>query len=204
MGPAAQAQAQAQVAAAQAAALGAQHATPTQAGPPLGAAGAPCRTEAASAGAGAPRAATPPTLAPAPAEPRHPAAPAASGRRFRRPSGRAPAGKVWNALLGQWDSAEGALGAPEPLAPRGAPRAVQGPPAPAAAAAAAAATSAAAAPPPAAPAVPPPRGTLRMVLGDCVEGMRQLPSGSVDLVIADPPYNIGVQVRARARVQPQP
>jgi site-specific DNA-methyltransferase (adenine-specific) len=33
----------------------------------------------------------------------------------------------------------------------------------------------------------------RVVLGDCVAGMRALPSASVDLLIADPPYNIGVQ-----------
>ena len=29
--------------------------------------------------------------------------------------------------------------------------------------------------------------------GDCVEGIRNLPPSSVDLVIADPPYNIAVQ-----------
>ena len=29
--------------------------------------------------------------------------------------------------------------------------------------------------------------------GDCLEKLRQIPDGSVDLVIADPPYNIGVQ-----------
>ena len=159
--------------AAQAVALGAQHALPTQTGPPFFAAAAPPGTEAANAGAAAPHTVSPPTLPPPPAEP------GPSGRTVRRPSGRAPAGKVWNALLGQWDSADGGLGAPAPLAPRGAPRAAQVQPA-------AASTSA--------PAAPPPRGTLRMVLGDCVEGMRQLPSGSVDLVIADPPYNIGVQV----------
>lgn len=28
-------------------------------------------------------------------------------------------------------------------------------------------------------------------LGDCIEGMRSLPEGSVDLVFADPPFNIG-------------
>jgi DNA modification methylase len=32
-----------------------------------------------------------------------------------------------------------------------------------------------------------------VVLGDCVAGMRALPPDAVDLVIADPPYNIGVQ-----------
>ena len=28
-------------------------------------------------------------------------------------------------------------------------------------------------------------------LGDCIEGMNRLPAGSVDLVFADPPFNIG-------------
>lgn len=44
----------------------------------------------------------------------------------------------------------------------------------------------------------PPLPTIpRVILGDCVEGMRALPTCSVDCVIADPPYNIGVQVVAR-------
>ncbi|QDT66596.1 DNA-methyltransferase [Calycomorphotria hydatis] len=30
-----------------------------------------------------------------------------------------------------------------------------------------------------------------LICGDCIEGMRALPEGSVDLVFADPPYNIG-------------
>ena len=34
---------------------------------------------------------------------------------------------------------------------------------------------------------------LKLVHGDCVEGIGQLPASSVDLVIADPPYNIAVQ-----------
>ncbi len=29
--------------------------------------------------------------------------------------------------------------------------------------------------------------------GDCVEGMRQLPEGSVDVVVTSPPYNLGVE-----------
>jgi len=33
-----------------------------------------------------------------------------------------------------------------------------------------------------------PRNTL--VLGDCLEVLERLPSGSVDLVVTDPPYNI--------------
>lgn len=33
------------------------------------------------------------------------------------------------------------------------------------------------------------RNTLH--LGDCIEGLRSLPEGSVDLVFADPPFNIG-------------
>lgn len=31
----------------------------------------------------------------------------------------------------------------------------------------------------------------RIVLADCVKGMKDLPSDSVDVIIADPPYNIG-------------
>jgi DNA modification methylase len=31
----------------------------------------------------------------------------------------------------------------------------------------------------------------RLYQGDCVEGMKQLTDGSVDLVFADPPFNIG-------------
>jgi hypothetical protein len=37
-----------------------------------------------------------------------------------------------------------------------------------------------------------PRAPVELVHGDCVAGMRALPAASVDLVIADPPYNIGV------------
>ena len=51
-------------------------------------------------------------------------------------------------------------------------------------------------PPPPRPAPPATRGLsapVDLVHGDCVAGMSKLPSGSVDLVIADPPYNIGVQ-----------
>lgn len=33
----------------------------------------------------------------------------------------------------------------------------------------------------------------RLVPGDCVEGMRALPSGIVDLAFADPPFNIGYE-----------
>ncbi len=31
----------------------------------------------------------------------------------------------------------------------------------------------------------------RLIAGDCVEGMKSLPDGSVDLAFADPPFNIG-------------
>ncbi len=31
----------------------------------------------------------------------------------------------------------------------------------------------------------------RLVTGDCVAGMKKLPAGSIDLVFADPPFNIG-------------
>ena len=30
-----------------------------------------------------------------------------------------------------------------------------------------------------------------VIEGDCLEGMKQLADGSVDLVFADPPFNIG-------------
>ena len=30
--------------------------------------------------------------------------------------------------------------------------------------------------------------TLRLVLGDCIEKMRDLPEGAVEAVICDPPY----------------
>ena len=31
-----------------------------------------------------------------------------------------------------------------------------------------------------------------LMQGDCLELMEQIPEGSVDLVLTDPPYNIGV------------
>lgn len=31
----------------------------------------------------------------------------------------------------------------------------------------------------------------KIYCGDCIEGMKQIPDNSIDLVIADPPYNIG-------------
>ena len=41
----------------------------------------------------------------------------------------------------------------------------------------------------------PPAGTGvdRLHIGDCVEGLRRLPGGTVDLAFADPPFNIGYQ-----------
>jgi modification methylase len=33
----------------------------------------------------------------------------------------------------------------------------------------------------------------RLIVGDCIEGMRALPGGSVDLVFADPPYNLQLE-----------
>jgi adenine-specific DNA-methyltransferase len=32
----------------------------------------------------------------------------------------------------------------------------------------------------------------RLVLGDCLEGMREMPDGCVDVTITDPPYNVGI------------
>src|SRR5689334_3024695 len=33
----------------------------------------------------------------------------------------------------------------------------------------------------------------RIITGDCIAGMKSLPAGSVDLVFADPPFNIGYE-----------
>jgi 16S rRNA G966 N2-methylase RsmD len=38
---------------------------------------------------------------------------------------------------------------------------------------------------------------------DCLEGLRKLPHDSVDLVFADPPYNIGMNYGAPAKTSPQ-
>lgn len=34
------------------------------------------------------------------------------------------------------------------------------------------------------------KGAIRVILGDCIEGMRGMPDACVDLIIADPPYNL--------------
>ncbi|MFK7769582.1 MAG: DNA methyltransferase [Mariniblastus sp.] len=39
----------------------------------------------------------------------------------------------------------------------------------------------------------PPKWTSQIHHSDCVEGMKNLPSGSIDLVFADPPFNIGFE-----------
>ena len=36
--------------------------------------------------------------------------------------------------------------------------------------------------------------------GDCLELMRDIPDGSVDLVLCDPPYNIGVKSEVGGKV----
>ncbi len=33
----------------------------------------------------------------------------------------------------------------------------------------------------------------QIIPGDCVEGMNSLPEGSIDLIFADPPYNLQLQ-----------
>src|SRR5437870_5018931 len=40
---------------------------------------------------------------------------------------------------------------------------------------------------------PPALSTARIVIGDCIAEMAKLPAGSVDLVFADPPYNLQLQ-----------
>ena len=39
--------------------------------------------------------------------------------------------------------------------------------------------------------------TNQIILGDCVEGMKKLPSGCASLVLTDPPYGVGYQSRLR-------
>jgi len=34
---------------------------------------------------------------------------------------------------------------------------------------------------------------IRLIHGDCLEGMRQMPAASVDLVVTSPPYNLGIK-----------
>ena len=38
----------------------------------------------------------------------------------------------------------------------------------------------------------------RIVLGDCVEEMKKLPSGSVDLIVTDPPFGVNYESRLRS------
>ena len=30
----------------------------------------------------------------------------------------------------------------------------------------------------------------KIILGDCIEEMRKIPDGSINLIVADPPYNL--------------
>ena len=39
----------------------------------------------------------------------------------------------------------------------------------------------------------------KLILGDCIETLRSIPDGSVDLVLTDPPYNIGVTTRKNGK-----
>ena len=43
-----------------------------------------------------------------------------------------------------------------------------------------------------------------IVNGDCVEGLATIPSGEVDLVFADPPFNIGYEYDRYKRQQGSP
>jgi len=36
----------------------------------------------------------------------------------------------------------------------------------------------------------------RIIVGDCIEELKLLPEASIDLVFADPPYNLPAQQRA--------
>jgi site-specific DNA-methyltransferase (adenine-specific) len=39
------------------------------------------------------------------------------------------------------------------------------------------------------------RSTLRFYLGDCLDLLAQLPSGSIDSIVTSPPYNLGIRYR---------
>ena len=38
---------------------------------------------------------------------------------------------------------------------------------------------------------------LTLIKGDCIDALKKIPSGSVDLVITDPPYNLGIFMKER-------
>jgi site-specific DNA-methyltransferase (adenine-specific) len=38
-----------------------------------------------------------------------------------------------------------------------------------------------------------PLSNFRLEIIDCVQGMRRLPSESVDIVVTSPPYNLGIK-----------
>src|SRR6188472_1771235 len=40
------------------------------------------------------------------------------------------------------------------------------------------------------------RGTLRFYLGDCLDVLRSLTSGSISVIVTSPPYNLGVRYRS--------
>ena len=44
----------------------------------------------------------------------------------------------------------------------------------------------------------PVRNPDRVLVGDCIDLMQSLPEASVDMVFADPPYNLAVGRRASA------
>lgn len=45
--------------------------------------------------------------------------------------------------------------------------------------------------------------TCHILLGDCLEIMRKMPSGSVDLILTSPPYNIGMKYRSAGDSRPR-
>ncbi len=40
---------------------------------------------------------------------------------------------------------------------------------------------------------------LTLMQGDCLEKLKTIPDGTVDLVLTDPPYNVGVTTQRRER-----
>src|SRR5580765_7454537 len=45
-----------------------------------------------------------------------------------------------------------------------------------------------------------PQAAVSLYLGDCQDFLRQLPAGSVQLIVTSPPYNIGKQYESRLTI----
>ena len=44
-------------------------------------------------------------------------------------------------------------------------------------------------------------GDCELYLGDCLERMKEIPDGSVDLVVTSPPYNMGKEYEKKTSIK---